>query len=235
MWLAGRLVKTFLYNVVRSSLLFRPTKQSRKGSLPSSSISLVNWMSVFCSLRWARARESYFNVSRQNCHCVSEYEAKSVVRVWYFDIFICIMCLFLHLFSKFLNKLHTVLRIIVVFHWIYRPFIHLKSFFFQNSKSFAREENIIYTFYLFGGKTERNEVSKWKHWKFNIAIEGMTIWQSTLALPPLTRLHLFRLNFCLLFYAPCIKHFPLSCNRKRKRFYMPLQELVVHFKSEKNL
>ena len=27
----------------------------------------------------------------------------------------------------------------------------------------------------------------------------------------------------------------LSCYRKRKRFYMPLQELVVHFKSEKNL
>ena len=29
---------------------------------------------------------------------------------------------------------------------------------------------MIYTIYLFGGKTERNEVSKRKHWKFNIAI-----------------------------------------------------------------
>ena len=26
--------------------------------------------------------------------------------------------------------------------------------------------------YLFGGKTERNEVSKGKHWKFNIAIDN---------------------------------------------------------------
>ena len=31
----------------------------------------------------------------------------------------------------------------------------------------------IYTFYLFGGKTEKNEVSKWKHWKFNIVINGI--------------------------------------------------------------
>ena len=82
------------------------------------------------------------------------------------------MCLFLHLFSKFLNKLHTVLRIIVVFHWIYRPFIYLKSFFFKIPNHLL-EKKIIYTFYLFGGKTERNEVSKWKHWKFNIAIEGI--------------------------------------------------------------
>ena len=43
----------FLYTVVRSSLLSRRTKQSRKGSFPFSSISLVNWMSAFCSLRWS--------------------------------------------------------------------------------------------------------------------------------------------------------------------------------------
>ena len=39
----------FLYTVVRSSLLSRLTKQSRKGIFPFPSISLVNWMSAFCS------------------------------------------------------------------------------------------------------------------------------------------------------------------------------------------
>ena len=43
----------FLDIVVRSSLLSRLNKQSRKESFPFSSISLVNWMSAFCSLRWS--------------------------------------------------------------------------------------------------------------------------------------------------------------------------------------
>ena len=41
----------FSVNVVRSSFLSRVTKQSRKGILPFSSISLVNCMSAFCPLR----------------------------------------------------------------------------------------------------------------------------------------------------------------------------------------
>ena len=41
----------FLYSVVRSSLLSRFTKQSRKESFPFSSISLIKWMSTFCSLK----------------------------------------------------------------------------------------------------------------------------------------------------------------------------------------
>ena len=171
----------------------------------------------------ARARESYFKVSRQNCHCVSEYEAKSVVYVWFLDNFICTLCLFLHLFSKFFNKLYTFVRIIVLFHWIYGPFIF--KFFFFKFQIICSRRKIIYTFYLFGGKTERNEVSKWKHWKLSIAIKGIY----------LTLLGLVWLNFCLLFYEPFIQDFKLSCYRKRKRFYMPLQELVVHFKSGKNL
>ena len=42
----------FLYTVICSSLLSQLTKQSRKRSFPFSSISLVTWMWVFCSLRW---------------------------------------------------------------------------------------------------------------------------------------------------------------------------------------
>ena len=48
--------------------------------------------------------------------------------------------LVLHLFSNFLNKLLTILRIIVVFHWISKPFIF--NIFFP---TFPRKT--IYTFY----------------------------------------------------------------------------------------
>ena len=61
-------------------------------------------------------------------------------------------------FQTFLNKFHTILGIIVVFHWIYKPFIF--NIFFQikfPNHLFERENN---TFDLFSGKTERNEVSK---------------------------------------------------------------------------
>ena len=47
------------------------------------------------------------------------------------------LSLFLHLFSNFLYKLNTILRIIDVFHWVYKPFIF--KIFFQISKLFARE------------------------------------------------------------------------------------------------
>ena len=43
--------------VVRSSLLSRLTKQSTKGSFPVSSISSVNWMSAFCSVRQKAGRK----------------------------------------------------------------------------------------------------------------------------------------------------------------------------------
>ena len=46
----------------------------------------------------------------------------------------------------------------MVFHWIYKPFIY--NIFFQISMQInCSRRKIIYTFYLFGGKTERNEVS----------------------------------------------------------------------------
>ena len=47
------------------------------------------------------------------------------------------LCLFLHFFSNFFIQLHTILRIIDVFHWVYKPFIF--KIFFQISKLFARE------------------------------------------------------------------------------------------------
>ena len=42
--------------------------------------------------------------------------------------------------------------------------------FFANFQIILSRRKIIYAFYLFGGKIERNEVSKQKHWKFNIDI-----------------------------------------------------------------
>ena len=96
----------------------------------------------------------------------------SRTRLIFWQLYLYHVLVFTFVFKVFKQASHR-LKDNSGFHWIYRPFIHLKSFFFQNFKSFAREENIIYTFYLFGGKTERNEVSKWKHWKFNIAIEGI--------------------------------------------------------------
>ena len=77
---------------------------------------------------------------------------------------------FTFIFKLFI-QLHSILRIINVFHWVYKPFIF--KIFFQISKLFAREGKTIYTFYLFGGKTERNKVSKPKHWKFKIAMKGI--------------------------------------------------------------
>ena len=56
----------------------------------------------------------------------------------------------------------------MAFHWIYKPFIY--NIFFQIGHLLEKEN----TFYFFGGKTERNEVSKRKHWKFNVAID---IWK----------------------------------------------------------
>ena len=44
---------------------------------------------------------------------------------------------FTFIFKLFI-QLHTILRIIDVFHWVYKPFI-FKIFFYQISKSFARE------------------------------------------------------------------------------------------------
>ena len=47
-------------------------------------------------LSWARAPESQFKVKCENCYCISEQEARSVVHVWTFDyFFICTLCLFL--------------------------------------------------------------------------------------------------------------------------------------------
>ena len=67
----------FLYTVVRSSLLSRLTKQSRKGSFPFSSISLVNWMSAFCSFRPQGLRRS-LNLWAQLGRWVSEPVCKCV-------------------------------------------------------------------------------------------------------------------------------------------------------------
>ena len=43
----------------------------------------------------------------------------------------------------------------MVFHWIYNPFIY--NNLFSNFQIICSRKKIIYTFYLFGRKTERNE------------------------------------------------------------------------------
>ena len=70
-----------------------------------------------------------------------------------------------------LNKLHTIIRIIDVFHWVYKPSIF--NIFVQIFQIICSRRKIIYTFYLFGDKTERNEVLQQKHWKFNIAFKDI--------------------------------------------------------------
>ena len=78
---------------------------------------------------------------------------------------------FTFIFKLFI-QLHTILRIIDVFHWVYKPFI-FKIFFLSNFQIICSRRKKIYTFYLFGGKTERNKVSEQKHWKFKMAMKGI--------------------------------------------------------------
>ena len=80
------------------------------------------------------------------------------------------LCLFLHLFSNFLYKLHTILRIIDVFHWVYKPFIF--KIFFQISKLFAREGKQFTPFTSLVAKL-KEIVCKQKHWKFKITMKGI--------------------------------------------------------------
>ena len=179
-------------------------------------------------LSWTREPDSHFKVNFQNRHCVSEWEARSGVHVWIFNNFICTLCLFLHLFSNFLNKLHTIIRIILVFQWIYKPFIF--KIFFKISKSFPREGKF-YTFYIFGGKTERNEVTKRKHWKFNIAIKCIYFFFCIYGNRPW---HFFRCRFFVLFGWTFACHFLGRVHRtfslSRCRLFKRWQWFWKHFK-----
>ena len=147
--------------------------------------------------------------------------------------------LYLVLIFTFVFKLfHTILRIIGELHGIYKPFIW--NIFFSNCQIICPGGKIIYTFNnLVCGTTERNEVSKRKHWELNIAIKCIyfffCIWQSTPALLLLSLLRLVWLNFACHFPGRFHRIFSLSRCRKRKRFFMRLKEFVVHFKTGKNL
>ena len=117
--------------------------------------------------------------------------------------------------------------------------VYLKHLF-SNCQIICPGGKIIYTFNnLVCGTTERNEVSKRKHWELNIAIKCIyfffCIWQSTPALLLLSLLRLVWLNFACHFPGRFHRIFSLSRCRKRKRFFMRLKEFVVHFKTGKNL
>ena len=117
--------------------------------------------------------------------------------------------------------------------------VYLKHLF-SNCQIICPGGIIIYTFNnLVCGTTERNEVSKRKHWELNIAIKCIyfffCIWQSTPALLLLSLLRLVWLNFACHFPGRFHRIFSLSRCRKRKRFFKRLKEFVVHFKTGKNL
>ena len=61
------------------------------------------------------------------------------------------------------------------------------------------------------------------------------MWQSTLALPPLSLLRFVWLNFGLPFSGPCSQEFLVFSLSRAKEVSMPLQEFVVQFKTRKNL
>ena len=101
--------------------------------------------------------------------------------------------------------------------------VYLKHLF-SNFQIICSRRKIIYTFYLFGGKTERNNVCQRKHWKFNIAIKGIYFFIFVYDNRP-------RHFFCLPFSGPCSQDFlAFSLSRAKELFFMPLQEFVVHFK-----
>ena len=109
--------------------------------------------------------------------------------------------------------------------------LSLRYFFLSNFQIICSRRKKIYTFYLFGGKTERNKVSEQKHWKFKMAMKGIYFFfcvydNPTVALLPLSLLSLVWLNFSLPFSWPCSQDFLA---------FMPLQEFVVYFETGKNL
>ena len=138
------------------------------------------------------------------------------------------LCLFSHFFSNFFIQLHTILRIIDVFHWVYKPFIF--KIFFQISKLFAREGKQFTPFTSLVAKLKeikcpsKSTESLKSRWKVFIPFSVyMTI---DLGTSSAVASCLVWLNFFLPFSGPCSQDFLA---------FMPLQEFVVHFKTGKNL
>ena len=114
--------------------------------------------------------------------------------------------------------------------------VYLKNLF-SNFEIICSRRKIIYTFYIFGGKTKRNEVTKRKHWKFNIAIQGIYFFFCIYDNRPW---HVFRCRsfvlFGWIFSGPRSQDFlAFSLSLAKEVFFIPLQEFVVHFKTGKNL
>ena len=127
-----------------------------------------------------------------------------------------------------LNKLHTISRIIDVFHWVYKPSILI--IFVQIFQIICSRRKIIYTFYLFWWQN-------WKKWGSSKSTESLTsrlkifIFSSVyMTIDPGTSSAvascLVWLNFCLPFSGLFSQDFLA---------FMPLQEFVVHFETGKNL
>ena len=138
------------------------------------------------------------------------------------------LCLFLHFFSNFFIQLHTILRIIDVFHWVYKPLIF--KIFFQISKLFAREGKQFTPFTSLVAKLKeikcpsKSTESLKSRWKVFISFSVyMTI---DLGTSSAVASCLVWLNFFLPFSGPCSQDFLA---------FMPLQEFVVYFETGKNL
>ena len=116
----------------------------------------------------------------------------------------------------------------MAFHW---KFI-LTEQLFSNLQIICSRRKIIYSFYLFDGKTEKNEVSKGKHGKFHIASKGIYFFFCICDNRPW---RFFRCRFFVLFGWTLACHF---LSRVHKIFSLPRcrerKRFVVHFKTGKN-
>ena len=110
----------------------------------------------------------------------------------------------------------------MLFHWINKPFI-FNIFNFPNN--LLKNENNIYLLPLWW-QTERNEVSKQKHWKFNIAIKNIYFFLYIYDNRPL---HFFCCRFFVLFSWVFACHFlepgshdflAFSLSRAKEVFYV---------------
>ena len=102
--------------------------------------------------------------------------------------------------------------------------VYLKHLF-SNLQIICSGRKIIYTFNnLVCGTTQRNEVSKRKHWKLNIAIKCIyfffCIWQSDPGTSSVVASSSYLIELLLL---------------QAEEVFMRLKEFVVHFKTGKNL
>ena len=141
----------------KSCLLSFPRKDLSFGFLPLS-------LPLCFILQCVFSRATQKAISKSTVRTVIALAIRKQGQSYTFEssttLFVPCVCFYI-CFQTFLNKLHTILRdnsgISLNLQAVYLK--HL----FSNFQIICSRRKIIYTFHLFGGKTERNEVSKRKH------------------------------------------------------------------------